>query len=197
MSVIHKKGNGKSKTLMVSFGGCALSFGGIPRFEFMNTLDIHFPDFDRYFLIDKDGKWYHNGIEGISKNIDETLQYLRRISENYDSVFFMGTSAGGYAAILFGSLLNVKTVLVFIPQTLVKFQGMDVRYSNLNSIINTTTRYIVHGDMSVRNINGNHHISHCENIESFENVKVIKNEILNLKKLRDTGELINIIREYI
>ena len=67
--------------------------------------------------MDKNRNSYHNGIVGISNNIDETLPHLQAQIAPYSNVIFLGVSSGGYAAILFGSLLNVKSVLAFIPQT--------------------------------------------------------------------------------
>ena len=183
MSVISRFGNqllilNRYKTIIVCFGGMALAFGGIPSFEFMNTMEKHFPYLDRVFLIDKNKNWYHTGIQGISENIEETLEYLRSIIVNYKNICFMGTSAGGYASILFGSLLKVNTVLAFIPQTLVNFNGMDTKYADLKDIINDETNYIIHGDLSIENPFDNHHIKHCENIELFKNVNVIRNPSL-------------------
>jgi len=41
--------------------------------------------------------------------------------------------------------------------------------------------------------NNNHHILHCKNIENFPNVKIIEGEKCDLKKLRDSGYIKNLI----
>lgn len=185
----HKIINGK-KNLIVCFGGIALKFGGILPFEFLNYLSSIYSNIcDLVFYIDIHQCWYHKGIKDITNNIDETILYLNNIIKdgNYEKVIFMGTSAGGYGAILFGSLCNnVNNVISFIPQTIIK-NPINVNYSNLKNIINETTKYLLYGDKRIQNINDNHHISHCENIEHFKNVKVIKGENCNLKDLRDNG----------
>ena len=190
----------RNKKLIVCFGGMALQFGGILPFEFLNYLSsIYQNDCDLIFFIDRHQCWYHKGIKDITNNIDETTLYLNNIirSGMYETVIFMGTSAGGYGAILFGSICsNVSHVISFIPQTIIK-NPINLKYSNLKKIINKSTKYILYGDKSVKDINDNHHILHCENIECFTNVTVIKNEGCDLKQLRDNGFIKRTIDEII
>lgn len=183
--------------LIVCFGGNALQFGGILPFEFLNYLSSIYTDCDLLFYIDKNHCWYHKGIQGITNNIDDTILYLNKIIKdgNYEKVIFMGTSAGGYASILFGSLCdNVNNVISFIPQTILD-NPIDLKYSNLKYIINKNTKYIICGDTSIQDKNNNHHILHCENIECFSNVKIIKTNGVNLKQLRDNGSIKKIIND--
>ena len=180
-----------NKNLIVCFGGMALQFGGIIPFEFVKYLSsIYKNNCDLIFFIDIHQCWYHKGIKNITRNIDETTLYLNNIikDENYEKVIYLGTSAGGYAAILFGSICNnnVNHVISFIPQTIIK-NPINLTYSNLKNIINENTKYILYGDKSITDINDLHHISQCENIECFTNVKIIKNNGCNLKELRDSG----------
>ena len=192
-----------NKNLIICFGGMALQFGGILPFEFLNYLSSLYTNIcDLIFYIDNHQCWYHKGLKGITNDIDETIIYLNNSIKNgnYEKVIFMGTSAGGYGAILFGSLCHsVNHVISFIPQTILA-KPINLNYSNLKNIINTNTKYILYGDKSIENINDNHHISHCENIECFTNVKIIKNEDCNLKKIRDSGfikdTIDNIILKY-
>jgi hypothetical protein len=176
--------------LIICFGGMALKFGGILPFEFLNYLyPIYKNDCDLIFFIDNQQCWYHKGIQGITNNIDETTLYLNNIIKKgfYKKIIFMGVSAGGYAAILFGSMCNnVNNVISFIPQTKIN-NPINLKYSNLKNVINQKTNYLLYGDTSVKNINDNHHISHCTNIEGVKNVKIIKTNSCNLKQIRDSG----------
>lgn len=105
----------------------------------------------------------------------------------------MGVSAGGYGAILFGSLCNnVNNVISFVPQTRLN-NPINSDYSNLKNIINKNTTYFLYGDKSVPDVNDFHHISHCENLEEFTNVNIIKGDNCNLKNLRDNGYIKNLI----
>ena len=188
------------KILIVCFGGMALQFGGIVPFEFLSYLSSIFLDrCDLYFFVDKNQCWYHKGIKDITNNIDETVLYINDIIKNgnYERVLFMGVSAGGYGAILFGSLCNnVNNIISFIPQTIIK-NPINSNYSNLKNVINKNTSYLLYGDKSVQDNNDNHHISHCENIEHFLNVKIIKGENCILKELRDNGYIKTLIESII
>ena len=182
-----------NKNLIICFGGLALKMGGILPFEFLNYLSsIYQNECDLVFFIDHEKCWYHKGIQGITSNIDETALYINSIIKDkyYKNVIFMGNSAGGYAAILFGSICNVNHVISFIPQTILE-NPIDSNYSNLKDIINKTTKYIIYGDTNAKDIR--HDISHCENIDCFTNVKVIKSDGVGVKMMRDNGDIKRII----
>jgi hypothetical protein len=189
-----------NKNLIICFGGMALMFGGILPFEFLNYLSsIYKNNCDLIFYIDIHQCWYHKGIKNITNNINDTILYLNNIIKygNYEKIIFMGISAGGYGSILFGSLCNnVTNVISFIPQTIIK-NAIDSNYSNLKHIINDNTKYILYGDISIKDINDFHHISHCENIEYFSNVTIHKTENCNLKQLRDNGSIKKMIDDII
>ncbi len=181
--------------LIVCFGGMTLQMGWILPFEFLNYLSSIYAKCDLLFYIDKNQCWYHKGIQDITKNIDDTISHLNNIIKNgnYKKVIFMGTSAGGYASILFGSLCNnINNVISFIPQTILN-NPIYLKYVNLKNIINKNTKYILWGDMSIQDKNDSHHILHCENIECFLNVKIIKTNGVNLKQLRDDGSIKKIL----
>lgn len=195
----HKILNG-NKNLIICFGGMALKFAGILPFEFLNYLSaIYKNDCDLIFYVDNNQCWYHKGVKDITNNIDETILYLNNIIKdgNYEKVIFMGTSAGGYASILFGSMCsNVDNVISFVPQTKLK-KPINSIYGNLKNIINKNTEYLLCGNTSIENIHDSHHISHCENIECFTNVKIIRNNGVTLKELRDSGFIKKIIDDII
>ena len=179
-----------AKTVIVSFGGFAHAIGGIQPFEFFRFLESHFPYTDRLFYKDSKCMCYHKGVLGISTNIDETVNHIKSKIKAYNKVLFLGVSAGGYAALLFGSLLKVDFILAFIPPTILHEENKDPRYKNLKSILNENTSYHVYGDTTAHGI---HSISHCENINVLPNVNVIKKEHIDLKQIRDSGELKQIL----
>jgi hypothetical protein len=73
-------------------------------------------NFDVLYLRNRIG-WYLGGLNGIGKNMTHTIAFLRKQIANYDKVLSVGTSAGGYASLLFGSLLKVNEVIAINPQT--------------------------------------------------------------------------------
>ena len=186
-----------SDTLIVSFAGHGKMFGGIQKFEFVNFLEKNFKQFSLHFYIDKHVNSYHQGIFGITNDIDETVVYLKNEIKDYKNVVFLGVSSGGYAAILFGSLLNINYVLAFVPQTIRhgKNNCITEKYRDISKYINDVTKYYVCGNTSITDPNDCHHISHCDRISHHSNVFIEKKANFDLKKMRDNGELYLILRK--
>jgi len=197
-----------SKNLIICFGGMALQMGGIIPFEFLNYLSKEYSNnIDLLFYVDKKQSLYHKGIDSITNSIEETVIYLTSKIEDggYEKVIFMGTSGGGYAAILLGSLCKVSNVIAFIPVTKLKNPKYK-EYQDLNLVINANTHYLLYGDVNIKNIHDPHHIEHCErltyyipsnisgedNVEQRKNVTLVKT-CVDLKRLRDSGEIKSII----
>tara|TARA_Y100000389_G_scaffold8472_3_gene8072 strand:- start:6760 stop:7362 length:603 start_codon:yes stop_codon:yes gene_type:complete len=177
--------------LIVCFGGMRLKFGNFQPFEFLNYLSKTYKNVDLNFFIDQHQCWYHKGLKGITSNIEETAEYLKKIinAKPYKKVIFMGISAGGYASILFGSLCNVNHVLSFIPRTMYEQRMSNENYFDLKNVINKDTKYILYGDLGEKRKKHDHHICQCYNISSFENVDLIKLKTVNMKVLRDNDSI--------
>jgi hypothetical protein len=175
-----------------------LSFGQMPKYEFLNTLTSWFPAYNLKFFTDHNKRWYHKGFRDLTTNIPESVSYLEKIISGYNKVVFIGNSAGAYAALLFGSILNVSTVIAFQPQTLLKnHEALDKNYCDLKSLLNNTTAYHVYGDMSVTDEKDNHHHNHLKNIEGPLNVHTVYRPNLYLRNMRDSGELQQILTGHI
>lgn len=188
--------------LIISFAGNAVVYGGIPQFEFVNSLNKIYPNCDKLFYLDKTSRFYINGIQTISKSIEETTQYISSKIKDYKKVCFIGTSAGGYASILYGSLLNIDYVLAFIPQTNLEirkniFDKDNIKYINLKNYINNKTKYKLIGNKNITDNNDIHCIQQCDNIKDFENVNIIYKEKVNMREIRDSGELKKLIFEFV
>lgn len=85
-------------------------------FEHQNLLkDINA---DILFLRDVQDAWYNNGLKYLTKDIASTVDFIKNFSKQYPHVMTMGASSGGYAALLFGSLLKCERILTICPQTL-------------------------------------------------------------------------------
>lgn len=127
---IHKNG---SKKLLVSFGGIKSGIG-MPIYEFYKSLEDL--KCDKIFIKDVNQAWYHKGVNSEIDDVYKLRSFLKSyISINsYSRIVFVGNSMGGYAAILFGSMLNVNHVLAFSPQTFIdklnRFRFQDKRWSN-------------------------------------------------------------------
>lgn len=82
--------------------------------------DFDFKDYSKdlpqtiLFLRDDDKRTgYHNGINGLTADIDETVEFLRYFVKKMGPkrVTTFGTSIGGYAALLHGFLLGVDDII--------------------------------------------------------------------------------------
>ncbi len=87
------------------------------RFNFANV--AKYADYNKIFFRDVFEVWYHKGLAGYTSNIDETTGFLRDIirERDFKKVVFVGVSAGGFAAILFGTRVGANLVHAFSPRT--------------------------------------------------------------------------------
>ncbi|AFZ36255.1 sulfotransferase [Stanieria cyanosphaera PCC 7437] len=107
-----------SDILLIACGGISQGMGILP-YEFSRiTSDFKVK---KIFLKDCLQNWYQNGIKLVGNNIDQIVDYLKSFIQKQDiqKVVVTGNSAGGYAAILFGYLLEADTAIAFSPQTFI------------------------------------------------------------------------------
>ena len=108
---------------------------------YFSSNDIYYPNSEEIFtkrIVNKDFyEWYHTRINRASKHIfirdifkqwylgginaninspEKLAAFLKQETQGYTNVITLGSSAGGYAAILYGSLINAQTVFAFNPQ---------------------------------------------------------------------------------
>ena len=104
-----------SRPLLISFGSYAC------KPEFVSATDDC--KVDRLFLLDTTKQWYQGGVDGYG-SIEETVAKLRSTIDHLgpSSVVTIGTSMGGYAALLFGHLLKANSAIAFCPQTFLSRQ---------------------------------------------------------------------------
>lgn len=67
------------------------------------------------FIRDVFKQWYLAGISQKINSPEKLVEFLRNETKGFDTIT-IGSSAGGYAAILYGSLINAKTAIAFNPQ---------------------------------------------------------------------------------
>jgi hypothetical protein len=115
--ISYVKVGDNNKNLIVSYAS-----NGEPAKDFFERktslmkLKYECNDFDVLYFRNKN-KWYLGGLNGIGKNINHTLAFLKKEFSKYGKVLCIGNSAGGYASLLFGSLLNVNCVIAIDAQT--------------------------------------------------------------------------------
>jgi hypothetical protein len=107
-----------SPRLIMAFSGRAAGVFGIPPFEFLSSLELIAAK--KAFVRDVKNVWYHHGVAGIGDDIDSVAEYLRELVDEagVERTITIGSSAGGYGALLFGALLSAE-VHAFSPQTFI------------------------------------------------------------------------------
>lgn len=180
--------DGGAKNLVVSFA--SVNHDGFERKKSLVTMSETI-DIDILYLR---GGWYIDKINGIGETVDDSISYFKDIFSKYEKVICVGSSAGGYGAILYGSLLNVDVVVAHMPQTDLEICRRNLRnpsyrrlskldcygkYSNLKNVINESTEYFVWNKEA--EMTGNwrgktrvnvveHGMHHFRNISEFPNV---------------------------
>ena len=114
------------------------------RFQHVNLLKNCKSDI--LFIRDISDAWYNKGLKYLTNDIDTTVIFLKKLTKDYTDILTLGSSSGGYAALLFGSLLNVKKILAFSPQSIIprgypfndkiNLKGVDNKYFDLTYWIN-------------------------------------------------------------
>ena len=91
----------------------------MPRFEFYNSARIL--NENTIFIRDLYQCYYQAGLAGISNDINSTVDYLKQEIKQIDheKLYFVGNCAGGFAAILFSTLLDCGETITFAPLTFI------------------------------------------------------------------------------
>jgi pimeloyl-ACP methyl ester carboxylesterase len=108
--------NERSDIAIIAFGSLRLK-EAVPPFEWGPTLkDL---EINKIQVRDLNKIWYLRGLPGISQTPLETRDYLHSFLQQHHihHVMTIGGSMGGYAALLYGALLEVDEVHAFAGQT--------------------------------------------------------------------------------
>lgn len=207
--------NNDSKILIIVFGGIRgkLPF---PVFEFFNTLNKY--KINKMFVRDLNQAWYTKGLKGICNDAYGVKKYLDdKIKEiNPTKTIFIGNSAGGYAAILFGVLCDINEIHAFSPQTFLdkttRFFKRDSRWKKEIQNIDKSKTY--NKSLNLKNFLKHYNLEQITiniyysltNKLDIIHTKMISNFSINfcsyqtgghelIKELRDNGELYQIIEK--
>jgi len=109
----------KQNVLLLVFGGFAQMIG-MPFFEF-NKITSGLGLVNKIYLRDIHRLWYHHGLPSVGNDIDAIASFLQQYT-NHPSIrktIVIGNSGGGYAALLFGYILEADEVHAFSPKTFI------------------------------------------------------------------------------
>jgi hypothetical protein len=115
-------------TLIVAFAGIGPR-DRPPSFSFLNAIGELTAS--KIFVRDPHRAWYHHGVPGLGDSIDAVASALKDLARASGArrIVTVGTSVGGYAALVFGRLLDAEAVLAFSPPTFLGW-SMRLRYRN-------------------------------------------------------------------
>lgn len=202
-----------SRSVMIAFGGIKLGLG-MPTFEFFQLargMPAH-----KLFFRDVHQAWYHRGLPGVGARIDEIAAFIRAeiTSMGATRVAVFGNSMGGYAALLFGALVNAHEVHVFAPQTFlspwslirrrdfrwkrdiwrVYFSADRSAYLDLREALRSATATQFHVHYSAKNKLDAVHARHLSGISNVHLHDHPEGGHRVVKALRDNGTLQEIVR---
>ncbi len=127
---LHYFEENKSDILLIIFSG--KGFGNKPTFIFHNFLSEY--RMDKLFLRDLNYSWFLNNPNFHKEGnncVEQVLNLIKSfIKPRHKKIFTIGASAGGFAAILYGHLLNVSGCLSFAPQTLINQKKLSLLEDN-------------------------------------------------------------------
>lgn len=110
---IHMDFQSPGHPLVVAFGGINAGLG-IPPFEFFNLLNG--VQLNKLFIRDYEQTWYQLGVNEDFRTPNDLAAHIRELADG-SPIITLGNSMGGYAAILFGVLVQARQVIAFSPQT--------------------------------------------------------------------------------
>jgi len=121
---------------VIAFGGMKQQLG-MPPEEFLKTFTNK--KVNAIFIKDFKQCWYQQGLLGLSSSIKDTAEIIKKIiPAQQKNIYTVGTSSGGFAAILFGVLINATRIIAFGPQTIItkeafeQFKSLDSRLTDIN-----------------------------------------------------------------
>jgi hypothetical protein len=206
----------ESETLLLTFGGMK-SLAGLASFEFValtETMPVK-----RMFVRDPRQSWYHRGMPQHGATLASVAESLGDLVEGAGAkrLVVAGNSAGGYAALLFGTLLGADLVLAFAPQTtidpkilgemgdhrwdemlapLIKHGALEPHWTDLRAALPgarlADTRYKIFFDEHTT-----HDRLHAERLSGLEGARLYRfgrgGHVL-VRHLRDVGALDRLLR---
>jgi hypothetical protein len=171
-----------SNTLVVAFQAHENTIFGTTVDEFKGILNQL--DYDTIKINDINGQYFFNGIDETYNSFNKVLELLSGYTSGYTKTVFIGNCAGGHAAILFGTMLNVNKVIGFntvsyLDQTTlllnddgrddqVSFLDQSNEYLNLKPYLESanynTQIYSIVAQNAERHVKQSNNISTCPNV---------------------------------
>ncbi|GEP01937.1 alpha/beta hydrolase [Methylobacterium haplocladii] len=108
---------GATRTLFIYFTSLQLDWdqNSLPwRFDFVNTAIKY--NQNAIFVRDRSNLWYQYGLPHVAQNVVGLAKIIKDETRSFDRIVCIGPSMGGYAALLFGHLLEADLAFGISPQ---------------------------------------------------------------------------------
>jgi len=206
----------QSSAMLIAFGGMRGGLG-MPVFEFFKvTGEI---DCKKVFVRDLQQAYYQRGLPSIASDIDGIARHLQALARESDKhLVVVGNSMGGYAALLFGAMLQASTVHAFSPQTFIDYWnrlryhekrwGREVwsahRYLRAKRSSFDLRKVLLSSSASATTFHVHYSTANEMDRVQAEHLKGLPNVILHnydvgghaiIKNLRDSGSLLRLLTE--
>lgn len=96
-----------SETLAIIFSTVGVKPGYFTFYKSMLNIPVH-----KLHLTDPHSEWFQDGIPGFGKTVEETVESIKALQESIGAkeIVTIGSSMGGYGALLYGALLNCRVL---------------------------------------------------------------------------------------
>lgn len=128
----------ESQTLVVTFSHMEIG-DRIAPFCFVDSIRQY--PVNRLYVRDLNKRYYLQGIDSKTNSIERFTSLLKEKMANFGSekVIFIGNSGGGFAALLYGMILQPTQVLAFAPRTYLDNKNRQKYADTRNSdLVNAT-----------------------------------------------------------
>ena len=122
MDTVYHDKRGYENIIVTFSSGVNRVLGETPK-EFSKIITKY--NCDILYIYDDILSWYVNGVKGY-ESVKLLSEHITTIISGYKNSGFLGSSMGGYAAILYSIFCNPNKCLSFCPQTLLQHKKRDL-----------------------------------------------------------------------
>jgi pimeloyl-ACP methyl ester carboxylesterase len=142
---VFRAGPPEGSTAIVAFSAAGVKPGSFHLLPHLKDV----PGCSKLFVRDPESSWYNGGLPGVGRTIGEIAKKIELELDKLDvtRVVTIGPSMGGYAAILFGCMLEAERAIGVVPQTLLDRRlrhapsaDVDVQVPDLKPIVWSSPR---------------------------------------------------------
>ena len=182
--------NGTTDTIIVCFQSRAVQ--NLNKFEWLESIKRLNLNCGILIIKDYSSKWYLSRLRNIGKNHRHTVSFIKNKVESYNKRIFIGSSMGGFGALLYGTICNANLIFAFSPQTNLRKNITNQRqlwripfvkeYGDLSQVLQTGMKIFYIQKLPKDDSDPLHGLSNYTNIEKFveklieeDNIEFLKN----------------------